>query len=103
MLRVVVVVLGAVLAVASFVVVFVGATADDAAATAVAVAAAADSSRPVFRMLCTLTFCLVLLLVRSSPWFTVLSVADVAYELIDVDCLLDRFGVPFTNGGCCAN
>lgn len=98
MLRVVVVVLGAVLAFASFVVVFVAAaTADDAAAD--------NSRRPVFRALRTLLFCLVMLilLVRSSPRFSVLSVADVAYELIDVDCLWDRFGVPFTNGGCCAN
>lgn len=32
-----------------------------------------------------------------------LSAVDVLEELVYVDCLLDRLGWPFTNGGCCAN
>lgn len=32
-----------------------------------------------------------------------LPAVDVLEELVYVDCLLDRLGWPFTNGGCCAN
>lgn len=33
----------------------------------------------------------------------VLPVVQILDQLVYVDCLLDRFGWPFTNGGCCAN
>lgn len=40
---------------------------------------------------------LLLLLALALP------VVEVLDQLVYVDCLLDRLGWPFTNGGCCAN